>query len=103
MKLRSIVAVAVTIVSLVVILNAGSALAASSGYESGYNHGVSDAKSSGQMYISQPGKGFEFHSKQFVKGYIDGWCATTGGGSSDADQASFDCSKGFSSAHWIGN
>lgn len=69
-------------------------------YQSGYNHGVSDAQTLGHWYITQPGKGFAFHSQEFVRGYVDGFCATRGGGSSDADQAIFDCSKGSESASW---
>ena len=42
------------------------------------------------LYITQPGKGFNDHSEQFNKNYINGYCAG-GGGGSDADQATFTC------------
>jgi hypothetical protein len=73
------------------------------GYQSRYNHGVCDATAT-HMYILQPGKGFQFHSHEFINGYVDGFCSIAGSGaSSDADEATFDCDRGFSSAAWVGN
>jgi len=48
-----------------------------SAYSAGYAHGVSDAKASmnDTLYITQPGKDFGFHTKQFNQGYIDGYCS----------------------------
>jgi hypothetical protein len=69
-----------------------TANAATSAYDSGFKHGVSDAN--GGDYILQPGKGFQFHTQTFNQGYIDGWCSIEGpGASSDADEATFDCSE----------
>ena len=66
-------------------------------YESGYKHGISDGKLANQglrgndWYITQPGKGFAFHTQEFNKGYVDGFCSVSNGGS-DADEATFECS-----------
>jgi len=44
---------------------------------SGYNDGISDAYScelnNCHLYILESGKGFQFHSWDFVRGYIIGW------------------------------
>jgi hypothetical protein len=71
---------------------------ASSPYQSGYKHGVSDAKLAQQglggsdWYITQPGKGFAFHTDTFNKGYVDGFCSIAGSGAgSDANEATFRC------------
>jgi hypothetical protein len=67
-------------------------------YQSGYKHGVSDAKLAQQglggsdWYITQPGKGFAFHTDAFNKGYVDGFCSIAGSGAgSDANGATFQC------------
>ena len=53
-----------------------------------------DENNCGPLYITQPGKGFANHSPEFNKNYIKGFCAAAGSHtSSDADQATFDCSK----------
>jgi hypothetical protein len=76
-------------------------------YESGFNHGVIDGKDSCShpdgchWYILGPGKGFAFHSWDFVRGYVTGFCTASPGTSSDADQASWDCDKGPDSASWV--
>lgn len=77
-----------------------------SGYQSGYNHGVSDANTDNprDWYILQPGKGFEFHTHDFISGYVDGYCSVAGPHmSSDSDKAFWDCARGPSSAGWVGN
>lgn len=51
-----------------------------------------DENNCGPVYITQPGKGFADHSKDFNRNYIKGFCAA-GGGGSDADEATFDCSR----------
>jgi len=66
-------------------------------YQSGFEHGVSDARSA-DWYILQPGKGFQFHTWEFVKGCVTGFCSVNPGTSSDADQATWDCARGPSSA-----
>jgi len=46
------------------------------------------------LYITQPGKGFAFHSKEFNRNYIKGFCAAAGEHtSSDTNEATFDCSR----------
>ena len=66
-----------------------------SAYRAGYAHGVSDAKVSvnATLYITQPGKDFGSHTKQFNQGYIDGYCSIAGSGAGmDSDQhATFEC------------
>jgi hypothetical protein len=68
-------------------------LAKPSAFQSGYNHGSSDAhKDPSHWYILQPGKGFAFHTKSFNDGYVAGYCANSPPGSgSDADEATFSC------------
>lgn len=48
-------------------------------YQSGYNHGCSDARISdpSDRYINEPGKGPNFHTPAFMNGYY----ACSGGGS----------------------
>ena len=42
----------------------------------------------GPRYILQPGKGFQFHTPEFDRGYVDGFCSIAGPNySSDADEA----------------
>ena len=66
-------------------------------YDSGFSHGVHDGKDSClhpgcDWYIVHPGKGFAFHTKQFIEGYVDGFCSVSRSGQgSDADQATFIC------------
>jgi hypothetical protein len=44
------------------------------------------------LYILEPGKGFEFHTQEFIDGYIDGFCDNSPSGrGSDADEATFNC------------
>jgi hypothetical protein len=57
------------------VLGTNNVVLAKSAYQSGYEHGIHDAKNSGNWYILQPGKGFEFHSKEFVRGYVTGYCS----------------------------
>ena len=74
---------------------------------SGWNHAVIDSKDSCMhpdshchWYILLPGKGFANQTKEFVGGYITGWCSVHGNqnGGGDADQASWDCREGPQSA-----
>ena len=50
-------------------------------YQSGYNHGCSDARISdpSDRYINQPEKGPSFHTNEFMKGYNAGYNACFGG------------------------
>ena len=73
----------------------GQTLYAISSYDSGYENGTSDAKLANQglggsdWYITQPGKGFAFHTKAFNQGYVDGFCAHSPPGvGGDANEAS---------------
>ena len=44
------------------------------------------------LYITQPGKGFMFHYKEFNKNYIKGACqGQPEGVGSDADEATYTC------------
>ena len=77
-----------------------------SDYDSGYKHGLTDGKDdctdSCHWYILQQGKGFAFHSKEFNRGYVAGWCSVNPIMSgSDADEASFNCREGPDSASWL--
>lgn len=103
MSLSQIIITAIVITTTMTItpLIGADVLAKGSGYQSGYDHGVSDANSQGHWYITQPGKGFQFHTSEFVHGYVDGFCSIRPGMSSDADEAMWDCSRGFSSAAWV--
>ena len=62
----------VTVVAILIQL--GQCTFAISGYDSGYNHGCSDAKLSdpSERYINQPEKGPSFHSDAFMHGYESG-------------------------------
>jgi hypothetical protein len=73
-----------------------------SAFESGFQHGVSDAKCVHQpgceYYMTQPGKGFAFHTPEFNRAYVVGYCSISGLHTGfDAEQASFDCDKGSDS------
>jgi hypothetical protein len=51
-------------------------------YQSGYEHGISDAKKAIQgrndWYIEQPGKGYADHTYQFNQGYVVGFNSVAG-------------------------
>jgi hypothetical protein len=51
-------------------------------YQSGYRHGVSDAKKAVQgrndWYILQPGKWCDIHTGQFIQGYVEGFNSVPG-------------------------
>jgi len=55
-----------------------STVFAISAYNSGRNHGCSDARDADQ-YINTPGKGPAFHTADFNRGYRDGHAACSGG------------------------
>jgi hypothetical protein len=93
-----------TVISLTAVPSVALAKGGSGGYQSGYQHGVDDANSNGHWYILQPGKGFAFHTRDFVTGYVDGFCSVAGPHmSSDSDKALWDCARGPSSAGWVGS
>lgn len=71
-------------------------------YQSGFQHGVSDGKADGvNWYILEPGKGFQFHIWEFVRGYVNGFCNVSPNSGSDSDEASWDCTLGPNSASWV--
>jgi hypothetical protein len=94
---------ATVVVTLIVVLSTSATTTvtgayALSPYQSGYRHGVSDAQKAAQglgghdWYITQPGKGFAFHTTTFNRGYVDGFCSHSPPGTgSDADEATFEC------------
>ena len=46
-------------------------------YQSGFQHGVMDGNrsSNATSYIDQPKHGFAWHTSEFVKGYVNGYCS----------------------------
>jgi len=69
-------------------------------YQSGYRWGIHDARVTCKpdcrnVYIFQPGKTFYFHTKEFIRGYMRGWCSTMGpdAGGMDENEASFNCKQ----------
>ena len=71
-------------------------------YQSGFQHGVNDGKMDGvNWYILEPGHGFQFHTWDFVKGYVYGFCSVSPNISSDSDKAGWDCARGPESASWV--
>lgn len=69
-------------------------------YQSGFKWGVPDVKDPCKpdcrnVYIFQPGKTFYFHTKEFIQGYMRGFCSAGGPdvGGMDENEASFDCDK----------
>ena len=69
---------------------------------SGYDHGVSDAQpTTKHVYIWGQGHGFINQTKEFIDGYVLGFCSVAGSDASmDEDEATFWCSDGPSSASW---
>lgn len=79
-------------------------------YQSGFQHGVSDGKDSCthqdtpngcHWYILEPGNGFKYHTSDFIRGYVTGFCSFNTNRSMDHIQAIFDCQKGPGSASWL--
>ncbi|MGN6633384.1 MAG: hypothetical protein ACTHKP_14295, partial [Nitrososphaeraceae archaeon] len=74
-------------------------------YQSGFQHGVIDGNTSSNAtsYIDQPKHGFAWHSAEFVKGYVDGYCSIPANKDvgTDDDRAAFYCPDGPSSAKWF--
>ena len=102
----------ISAIVIVILMIGAPAVYAETAYQSGFKHGVADGKISirtagnGNDYIHQPGKGFAFHTTQFVNGYIHGWCLAHDGGGIDVNDdeipptvVSFDCDKGLISAY----
>ena len=76
--------------------------AISGGYQSGYDHGVKDANNNSHWYILEPGKGFQFHTSEFIRGYVTGFCSIAGSHfSSDSLKAIWSCDRGPDSASWV--
>ena len=98
----------IVMVVLIALVPLTQQVYAISGYDSGFNHGVQDAHDTClhpdgcHWYILESGKGFKFHTFEFVKGYVDGFCRVAGPHmSSDADQAAWNCRVGPDSASWV--
>ena len=72
------ISLALTLVVGFSLVASNDVAASKSPYRSGYDHGAGDARddcSDGcDWYILEPGKGFEFHTQEFIDGYIDGFC-----------------------------
>jgi hypothetical protein len=95
-------------VVVLVLMIGAPAVFAETPFQSGFEHGVSDAKASCtdrcHWYILEPGKGFQFHTWEFAHGYVAGFCSIAGSQmSSDDDAAGWDCARGPESAFWVGN
>jgi hypothetical protein len=63
---------------------------------SGFNRGAADAAkcktdNCDKAYMSQPGKGWDDHSKEFNKNYAKGFCAAGGGDDDIVDGGVVDC------------
>jgi hypothetical protein len=107
-------AVIATVISILLLMGAPFAFAQSGGllskhsqadYQSGLKHGVIDGKDNCidrcHWYVLELGHGFAPQSKEFSMGYVRGFCSVSPKSSSDADQASWDCAKGPTSASWV--
>ena len=79
-------------------------------YQLGFQHGVSDGKDSCthqdtpngcHWYILEPGNGFKYHTSDFIRGYVTGFCSANPNASMHHIQAIFDCQKGPGSASWL--
>ena len=71
---------------------------AEAAYQSGFEHGVIDGNrpSNATSYIDQPKHGFAWHSSEFVKGYVNGYCSIPANKDvgTDDDRAAFYCPDG---------
>jgi hypothetical protein len=80
----------------------------SSPYDSGYKHGVSDAKmekmnpTSHSLYIVQPGNNLPNHTQNFTWGYIAGYCSlqSCADKNSTLDPASFNAGLRYGFYDW---
>jgi hypothetical protein len=72
-------------------------------YETGLSVGKSDARQQDttKWQILQYEMGFQFMPKEFIKGYVIGFCSVAPHTSSDDYRASWDCDKGPDSASWV--
>lgn len=94
-------AVAIVVLMIVFPMEKQQSAFAISAFESGFQHGGMDGydkcphPDGCHWYILQPGKSFKFHSREFVQGYVNGFCSIAGSHmSSDDDQAMWDCRFG---------
>jgi hypothetical protein len=76
-----ITTIVVAVIGLALIVSIPVIAYALSPYQSGYEHGISDAKKLIQghkdLYILQPGKGWTDHTGQFIQGYVVGLNSTS--------------------------
>lgn len=74
---------------------------------SGYDHWVADAKDPCKpdcrnVYIWHSPNGFINQTKEFIDGYVLGFCSISDANTSmDEPEADFDCNEGPSSAGWM--
>jgi hypothetical protein len=98
-------AVLAAVISSVLLMGAPNVFAISD-YQLGLKFGMIDGKHAGSVtgtfYILQPGKGFINQTKEFINGYVTGYCKITGNATGfESDQAQFNCKNGPSSADWV--
>jgi hypothetical protein len=96
--------IALGAVMILLMIGAPSVFAISD-YQSAFKLAMIDAKNAplvnGSLYITQPGHGFMNQTKEFVNGYVTGYCKITGNAyEADFGQAIFNCMIGPSSADW---
>src|SRR5689334_20291168 len=112
--MKTIIAAVISLVLLigapVFLMEKQQSAFAISSYHSGLQHGVSDGKDNCthqdtpngcHWYILEPGNDFKYHTSDFIRGYVTGFCSVDPNRSMDHIQANFDCKKGPSSATWL--
>src|SRR5262245_6316172 len=98
--MKTIAAAAIIIALLmappVFLMEKQQSVFAISPYQSGFQHGVSDGKDSCthqdtangcHWYILEPGTGFKYHTSDFIRGYVTGFCSVKPNSSLDHIQA----------------
>ena len=108
--IAAVISVAFLIGAPVFLMEKQQSVFAISPYQSGFQHGVNDGKDSCthqdtpngcHWYILEPGNGFKYHTSDFIRGYVTGFCSVDPNRSMAHIQANFDCKKGPSSATWL--
>src|ERR1041384_4470192 len=71
-------------------------------YQSGFQHGVIDGNrsSNATSYIDQPKHGFAWHTSEFVKGYVTGYCKFNADFAGFLTDVELNCVQGPSSISW---
>ena len=112
--MKTIIAVVISIVFLmgapVFLMEKQQSAFAIFPYQAGFQHGVNDGKDSCthqdtpngcHWYILEPGNGFKYHTSDFIRSYVTGFCSFNPNRSMDHIQAIIDCQKGPDSATWL--